>query len=390
MGAHVPYAVGSHVFGGIIVRTLTILTMSSLLACTGTATPLERPVDMGAQDLVDAAPDVPEMSLPEDMVEDLTPDVVDMTPDVTQDMAPDMPPPEPDPRDAPGTFVAVGWRETLVSFRAGELLAARDLPMEEQYNKGLLLRAATWGPQGFVAVGDRLIYQSMDALEWTARDKPANSSFMSGVAYGNGRYVAAGGSGALWSEDGEDWSAVTVMRGQAIRDLAFGGGVFVVVGDDGFRARSVDGETWTDVIVEEGAGLNGVAWGQDKFVAVGAGGRRLTSPDGVLWENEALWEPEEAEAAEMAYLSLQDAVWAKGQWVVVGRKYLYTSSDAVTWTQHETSTYFAGVTYGAGAFYATAGQDILTSSDGITWTPEVEGQGSGYWGLTFHPDQEMP
>ncbi len=351
--------------------------------------------DAMMEDMDRKAPDMHDASMSD--LTDIGPLDMSMDMTVALDLGRDMPPepvdmaPEMDPRDGPGTFVAVGWRETLVSFdEQGQLLSERHLDQEEQYNKSLLLRTVTWGPRGFVAMGDKLIYWSLDGQSWMASEKPMGSGWMSGVVFAQGRYVGAGGTGAMWSDDGRVWQATQVMRGVAIRDMTYGNGVFVAVGDAGFRAVSTDGESWTVTHPpdEETPGLNGIAYGAGKFVAVGGAGLRMTSADGMTWQNEVEWDEPERTMSVESRLSLADAVYAQGQWVVVGRKYLYTSPDATagSWQKHDTNTYFTSVTYGGGQFVATAGRDVWGSPDGVAWSKFVMPAGSNYWDVAFMPD----
>jgi hypothetical protein len=342
--------------------------------------------DQGAprQDLGDMEPDLamPSMDMAMELDMQGMPDLIDMSV-------------APDPREGPGVFAAVGWRETLATVDSqGQVLSERHLSDEEQYDKSLLIRTVSWGPQGFVALGDRLIYWSLDGLEWATSEKPEGSGWMSGSVYGAGRYVSAGGTGAMWSDDGRTWQSVQVMRGIAIRDMTYGNGVFVAVGDKGFRATSSDGEAWSvhHAPVEGEPGLNGVAFGAGQFLAVGGAGVRMTSTDGVTWQDEVLWEEPERTMSEEARLSLAGAVYAGNQWVVVGRKYLYTSPDATpeSWAAHPTNTYFTSVTYGGGQYVATAGSVMWSSVDGASWTMLATPQGSGFWDVAFKPDVIMP
>jgi hypothetical protein len=60
--------------------------------------------------------------------------------------------------------------------------------------------------------------------------------------------------------------------------VAYGNGLFVVVGDDGAILTSPDGLNWTVQTSGTGIDLYGVAYGNGTFVAVGDDGAILTSP----------------------------------------------------------------------------------------------------------------
>src|SRR5262245_40683560 len=71
--------------------------------------------------------------------------------------------------------------------------------------------------------------------------------------------------------------------GIQLNSVAFGGGVFVAVGDTE-KAFANPGTGWTEFLTGV-AGLDGVAWSQrlGTFVAVGDGGAIVTTTDGVNW-----------------------------------------------------------------------------------------------------------
>lgn len=290
--------------------------------------------------------------------------------------APDAGAPAPDPLEGPGTFVAVGWRQRVVTVdEAGATLHSHEDTSADPYDKSRLYRDVVHGHAGFVIAGDAELLHSVDGTSWTSIEKPT-SGFLGGIAYGNGRYVAAG-STPISSDDGVTWQTGDRLR-VTIRGIGFGDGVFVVVGDDGFRARSVDGVTWTDR-VEQGAGLQNVAWGDGRFVAVGHGGRRVTSIDGITWEE-----------GDAGGDSLRAVIYARGQWVAVGDDGTFVSPDASlgSWTAIETPA-FNGVAYGGGRWLATVGRTVMASDDARSWV-EVAGGESGFWDVAFGPAQTMP
>ena len=60
--------------------------------------------------------------------------------------------------------------------------------------------------------------------------------------------------------------------------MTYGNGLFVAVGGSGTILTSPDGVTWTARTSGTGNGLRGVAYGNNTFVAVGEYGTILTSP----------------------------------------------------------------------------------------------------------------
>jgi hypothetical protein len=147
----------------------------------------------------------------------------------------------------------------------------------------------------------------------------------SGIAYGNGRYVVAGGTGTLFvSTSGTNWTAFSTGTNW-LTDVAFGNGLFVGIGNGnlvspggwanvspGVILTSSDGENWT---LQEtpfgpaaGTGLNSIAYGGGWFVIIGDEAI-LTSPDGIHWR--ARHSPTKAQLLSVAY--------ADGSFVAVGQ-----------------------------------------------------------------------
>ncbi|MGE0787809.1 MAG: hypothetical protein AB7S26_19195 [Sandaracinaceae bacterium] len=277
-----------------------------------------------------------------------------------------------DPGEGPGTIVAVGWREhTLAIDTDGSELYRHEQTSADPYDHGLLYRDVVYGDEGFVVVGDAQVLISPDGIAWERVTRPS-VGFLSGVVFGQGRYVAANDTPAF-SDDGRAWSEATNrLRGSA-RGIAFGDGLFVIVGDDGLTARSVDGETWTDIHMA-GGGLQDIAFGDGRFVAVGHGGRRTVSVDGVTWDE-----------SDAGGDSLRAIVYARGGWLAVGDEGAFSSPTAEpgTWTAHGGPS-FTGVTFGGGRFWGSAGSSIYVSDDGASWD-RVVGGSSGLWDIAFRP-----
>ena len=113
---------------------------------------------------------------------------------------------------------------------------------------------------------------------WTASgDTTFGTSYINGIAYGGGRFVAVGGdytsgSKAAYSTDGVTWTAVanTTFGGHPIQGIAWGGNTFVAM-SAAKAAYSADGVTWTDIAntTFDSDAINGIAYGGGRFVAVG-------------------------------------------------------------------------------------------------------------------------
>lgn len=180
-----------------------------------------------------------------------------------------------------------------------------------------LLRAATFAQGLFVAVGWR-IWTSADGAAWTERTVDGQQ-WCGGVAYGNGRFVCAGGCGStLRSNDGLSWQSAgdaTPAGCTHIRSLAFGAGVFVAFGDGGFAVTTTDGETWTP---EQAVGGRDVVHRSGEFIANGDG-VHYTSPDGLSWTEHS----GEANTHDFGH-----GVYLRGQW----KGKIERSTDGNAWS----------------------------------------------------------
>jgi len=153
------------------------------------------------------------------------------------------------------------------------------------------LWGVTYGNGLFVAVGGSLeempgilalrtatILTSRDGITWTERD-PGSYVPLYGVTYGNGLFVAVGWGGTiLTSPDGVKWTQQVSGTGDHLNEVAYLNGLFVAVGIDGAILTSRDGITWTRRNSGTRKGLYAVTYGNGRFVAVGSDGIILTSP----------------------------------------------------------------------------------------------------------------
>ena len=177
-------------------------------------------------------------------------------------------------------------------------------------NTNVHINGIAWnGSDKFVAVGTSgRMATSPNGTDWTPI-LSANNKFTDGttgisiygIAYGNGKWVAVGGSGRIahWDGSAENWTAVTPGTSSDlgnskfgtsnIRGIAYGGtganAKFVAVGEGGKMAYSTDGTTWAAVTNStfDTSHIYGIAWGNNMFVAVGQSGKMAYSADGISW-----------------------------------------------------------------------------------------------------------
>jgi hypothetical protein len=248
-----------------------------------------------------------------------------------------------------------------------------------------VLLSVTFGINLFVAVGyDQDIFAgtisvSSDGVNWTncATGLDTGGYGFNGVAYGNGRFVAEGGSAIATSPDGINWTPVSVAEVGNLYNVAFGNNQFVASTDDGSFWTSPDGTNWTPRTSGTGAESDGITYGGGQFVAVGCtpdgvAATILTSPDGANWASPA------SGGGAGAGCDLLAVTSTTNEFVAVGYYHndphtgaILTSPDGAAWTvQNNSAAYFLnGVANGNNRFVAVGNDGaIVTSFDGVNWT----------------------
>lgn len=190
--------------------------------------------------------------------------------------------------------------------------------------------------------------------------------------------------------------------GVAWRSVAYGNGVYVVVGDDATIATSPDGVAWTlRRMSTAGMDLVAIAFADGRFVAVGNGTPSsdkaaliMTSTDGFGWTID------EASAGAVS-AKLSDVAYGNGVWVAIGTSTgtltsrVFVSADARTWVSQVVTTLGLPsavtegggrfIAYGAGRFVVFSGGKCFTSTDGVTWVagPFSPDGGTGVLSLAY-------
>ena len=231
----------------------------------------------------------------------------------------------------------------------------------------------------------------------------ADGAEISGVTYGNGRYVAVGKSastvgGAWTSTDGVTWSAVTAgfdrvalvsIVPSASGFIAAGGNAGLSGSEQGIvkAATSPDGTTWaTSAWPAIEFEARSVTPGGPGYVTVGIeyadpmtarwNGGVATSIDGSAWAGVTSSTFDWARMNAVAkHGSMLVAVGASVQGPSAA--VVWTSTDAVTWQRLPNSPAFAGaamnaIVDGPSGLVAVGGGPngavVWTSPDGMTWT----------------------
>jgi len=132
--------------------------------------------------------------------------------------------------------------------------------------------------------------------EKSVTEAQAQGHWIRGTAQGNGLIVGSGDYGPVVAFDPEtNTTTVTKMAGQDTKNpgpkrVAFGNGVFVVVGEKGLIARSSDGKTWENNRTRDDVGdvqcveFNGREFLLTHTDAKTKAARVMKSADGLAWE----------------------------------------------------------------------------------------------------------
>ena len=214
-------------------------------------------------------------------------------------------------------------------------------------------------------------------LNWYARNSGVTKN-LSGIAHGQDRYIATGydgfGNVIIKSADGIGWSAVPAFTDASLRGVAYGNGMFVMIGSAGMW-NSPDGSVWTPLNVDPFA-PGGVRYINNRFFIVGGNSDIISSGDGVIWTSLL---------AEHYDAFCQDIAFGNGVYVAVGQEnsgqalIIRSSNGGATWTNvnSSVSTTLKSIAFGNGIFVAVGGLGylrgvIMTSPDGRNWTLQTE------------------
>lgn len=177
---------------------------------------------------------------------------------------------------------------------------------------------------------------------------------------------AVGGNASIWTNDGSTtdstlttWTARANTVDATLRAVTTSGTGFVAVGDNGRVATSTDGVTWTTYRLQAPASgsaiwtaststncsvapncsinLNSLVYFNGTYFATGDNGTVMTSPDAVSWHKQTI--NDASGSASTATLHALNYSSTYLRYVIVGEDAagasgkIYTSPDAVTWTE---------------------------------------------------------
>lgn len=145
-------------------------------------------------------------------------------------------------------------------------------------------------------------------------------------------WVAVGDAGRVMARNwkvGGDWRSGTSRVDANLSGVAFGDGLFVAVGDGGTISTSSDGIWWNGSHSGTERELSAIAWNGARFVVAGAAGTLLTSENGTLWTSVDSGVTDD----------LNGLLFHDGQWLAVGDAgRLLHSLDGLLWNAVDSGT----------------------------------------------------
>lgn len=240
------------------------------------------------------------------------------------------------------------------------------------------LGASTYGNDVHVAVGDNgTILSSPDGATWTV-EPSGTTEALRDVIFVGGEFVVSGNNGTiLTSPDGSNWIARSPGTSAFLSGLAFGVNRYVAVGGSGTIVTSLDAITWSPATSGTGLFLQNVNFAAGLFIATGASGAILSSPDGLAW----------TVSPSLINLTLTDSGYFGGLYLAIGQSgTLLSSPDGTSWSFENSGTLnlLRSITdNGISCIMCGDNGTILTSGDGISWSPVSSGTTTTLRGVRF-------
>lgn len=216
----------------------------------------------------------------------------------------------------------------------------------------------------------------------------ANNNQWQCVAYGGGVFVALSNNGTgnrvMSSPDGTIWTVTATGapdNAWGTNCLCYGNGMFVAVSGGASNAMySADGYNWTQSDVSSVGPWSAVTFGNGRFVAVGVSGKTMLSTDAITWTSSLIGGTSAFAWGAVTYGTDNLGV---AKFVAVCSNSSSTKKSAVSldnganWTIY--TSVVAGqlaITFGNGLFVSVGIKSgfiagVQTSPDGQTWTERI-------------------
>lgn len=202
----------------------------------------------------------------------------------------------------------------------------------------------------------------------TPRTYPGTADFRD-IAYGLGVFVVigAGGNGFISSADGENYTQRTSPNTSAEwQSVAFGGGLFVAVASgSNVAASTASGTSWTARTLPASKSWSHIAFGNGAFLALSTNSgasNAATTADAVSWVSRT------APGSEYT-----DLLFANGQFIALRAGAIDITTNGETWTTiirlNSSGWQFTRLTFGNGVYVGYGdGSRVFISTDLRNWS----------------------
>ncbi|OKP98982.1 chitobiase/beta-hexosaminidase C-terminal domain-containing protein [Paenibacillus sp. P46E] len=213
--------------------------------------------------------------------------------------------------------------------------------------------------------GDGAIWNSADLANWNQVTLSSRVAGFSAAAYGNNTYVAIGEANQTsttlaTSTDGSAWTLQSSLNDStAITDIAFGNGKFVAVGSSAGAPKiktSADGITWHEPTLPAQSidAVYSIAYTNNQFIALGYGydnqgnidaSSIWTSADGETWTNRSGAYPNQTDV-------LSNVLYDGSKYVLTG--YNSSTYEVFSRTSDDLTSWSSPTMTGLSTFYSTS------------------------------------
>ncbi|MBF0371730.1 MAG: chitobiase/beta-hexosaminidase C-terminal domain-containing protein [Magnetococcales bacterium] len=246
------------------------------------------------------------------------------------------------------------------------------------------LNEIAYGDGLYMAVGGSgAVITSEDLEVWTQQSSGEDNG-LSTVAYGNGNWVSGGGwypsdQSLIYStDDGVNWAGANATERYGITSLRYINGEFIGTTFQGYIMASADGATWTDRGNATGSTVHEITYGDGWYAVAGYGGKL-----GMSQSTSGPWITRTPSST-----SSYGAAFGNGRFVMVGGNGdIWTATPGGEWasTTSGVDVSLSDVIFADDRFVAV-GQEgtILSSTDGVNWSAEESGITEEWLGGIVH------
>jgi hypothetical protein len=169
-------------------------------------------------------------------------------------------------------------------------------------------------------------------------------------------------------------------RPSQLRNVTFGNGIFVVVGDGGTILSSEDGENWRHRPSGTSAALTAVAWGDPGFVAVGDQGVVFSSTDGIVWTRQTSGTRQR----------FRNIAYGNGVYVATAVDSApWISANGIAWKLTEGLSGLSGIVFGNGSFIISGIKMNDSGGTRVEFNQAMASTDGEIWRDIPHPTQNQ-